>query len=417
METRGPKADATMRNTRLFEVSQAVPPRLTILLRLKGRPLFTLRFLFHANRARMPFRFLIADGEARPPLSDILENARDYFPNIDITYVRYPDDTSLSRFYTKMHDALCRITTPYAMLADNDDFLAAAGLECAMNFLDAHPDYVCCGTGIAGFSVHAPLRAPLGLLAGPISKVAYRYAPNDLAGDYNSSSAAERVLAGLRNTWSYYAVFRTGDLALIWNEVSELGPASLQLVDRFCAMRAMTLGKARSDPAVIGYWRQYWTSSGSHWEASGNTAPREWVHHLLRNDFNGDFSKIIERISGVAAAIDSGSEPEIQARVREGCAVWLRRVLINCYGGMAGLRDRVRARAPWLVAWLKRRRRRTSVIFERVAARRELRRNGATPEYLARYADELATIEEVLTGQAFRGFLDGCSPALKQLAA
>jgi hypothetical protein len=167
---------------------------------------------------------------------------------------------------------------------------------------------------------------------------------------------------------------------------------------------------------VIGYWRQYWTSSGTHWNASRN-APREWVHHLLRNDFNGDFTKILERISGVVAAIDGGGEPEIQARVREGCAVWLRRVLTNCYGGMARLRDKIRVRAPWLVAWLKQRRRRISVVFERAAARNELRRNGATSEYLARYAGELATIEEVLTGDAFREFLGECSPALMQLAA
>ena len=392
-------------------------PRLTVLLRLKGRPLFTLRFLFHANRARMPFRFLIADGEVRSPLSEILDNAGAYFPNIDIAYVRYPDDISLSRFYAKMHDALRRVSTPYVMLADNDDFLGPAGLERAMDFLDSHPDYVCCGTGIAGFSVHVSRRAPLGLLIGPISKIAYRYAPHDRSADYNSSSAVERILAGLRNTWSYYAVFRARDLELIWGEVSELAPASLQLVERFCAMRAMTLGKARSDAAVIGYWRQYWTSSGTHWSASGDAPPREWVHHLLRNDFNGDFTKIVERISGVAAAMDRGSDSEIAARVREGCAVWLRRVLINCYGGMAGLRDKVRARAPWLVAWLKQRRRPISVVFERAAARTELRRNSASPEYLARYAGELAVIEEVLTGDAFREFVSECCPTLTQLAA
>src|SRR5690242_21822815 len=96
---------------------QTVTPRLTVVLRLNGRPLFTLRFLWHANRARMPFRFLIADGQVRRPLSDILDNAREYFPNIDVAYVRYPDDTSLSQFYAKMHDALRRVSTPYVMLA------------------------------------------------------------------------------------------------------------------------------------------------------------------------------------------------------------------------------------------------------------------------------------------------------------
>jgi hypothetical protein len=84
---------------------------------------------------------------------------------------------------------------------------------------------------------------------------------------------------------------------------------------------------------------------------------------------------------------------------------------------MAGLRDKVRARAPWLVTWLKQRRRRTSVVFERAATRNELRRNGAKPEYLARYAGELAVIEEVLTGDEFREFLGECPPALMQLAA
>lgn len=84
-------------------------PRLTIVLPLKGRPLFTLRFLWHANRARMPFRFLIADGEVRPPLSDILENADKHFPELDIEYVRYPDDIGFSRYFAKMHDAVRRM--------------------------------------------------------------------------------------------------------------------------------------------------------------------------------------------------------------------------------------------------------------------------------------------------------------------
>jgi hypothetical protein len=38
-------------------------PRLTIVMPLKGRHLFTFRFLWHANRMRLPYRFLIADGQ------------------------------------------------------------------------------------------------------------------------------------------------------------------------------------------------------------------------------------------------------------------------------------------------------------------------------------------------------------------
>ena len=87
----------------------------------------------------MPFRFLIADGRVRPPLMEMLENSRELFPHLDIEYVRYPDDASWSRYFAKMHDALRRVRTPYVMLVDNDDFLACAGIESCMEFLDFAP--------------------------------------------------------------------------------------------------------------------------------------------------------------------------------------------------------------------------------------------------------------------------------------
>ena len=124
--------------------------------RLKGRLEFTLRFLFMRIASVCRFGSLIADGEVRPPLCDILENAREHFQENDIEYVQYPDDNGFGRYFAKMHDALRRVNTPYVMLADNDDFLAATGIERTMDFLDLHPDYVCCGGGIAGFSSARP---------------------------------------------------------------------------------------------------------------------------------------------------------------------------------------------------------------------------------------------------------------------
>ena len=62
---------------------------------LRGRPLFTLRFLWHANRARLPYRFIIADGQVRPRLAAILDKIfaaqplahwRDAFERARVTY-------------------------------------------------------------------------------------------------------------------------------------------------------------------------------------------------------------------------------------------------------------------------------------------------------------------------------------------
>lgn len=114
-----------------------VSPRLTIVLPLKGRHLFTLRFLWYANKARLPHRILIADGQVHEAVARHLENSRETFPNLDVEYVRYPNDTGYRQFFAKMSDVVRRVRTPYAMLADNDDFLGSYGIERALDFLDA----------------------------------------------------------------------------------------------------------------------------------------------------------------------------------------------------------------------------------------------------------------------------------------
>ena len=115
------------------------PPRLTIVLPLKGRHLFTLRFLWHANEARLPYRFLVADGQAHAELARLLENSRKVFPALDVEYIRYPEDIDFQHYYAKMADALQRVRTPYVKVADNDDFLAHAGLEFLPGFSRCTP--------------------------------------------------------------------------------------------------------------------------------------------------------------------------------------------------------------------------------------------------------------------------------------
>ena len=167
-------------------------PRLTIVLPLKGRHLFTLRFLWHANRAKLPYRFLIADGQVHQVLAELLEKSVEYFPNLDIQYVRYPDDQDFSRYFAKMADALSRVTTPYAMQVDNDDFLAFGGIERAIEFLDSNPDYVCCGGRVAGFSVYSGFSNPNGGLRGSLNRLYMYYRPGDVSSPY----VAERIRQG-----------------------------------------------------------------------------------------------------------------------------------------------------------------------------------------------------------------------------
>ena len=141
---------------------------LTILLPLKGRHLHTLRFLFHADRAGLPYHFLIADGEVHPAIARVLENPLSAFPNLDIEYIRYPNDARYSDFYRKMADASARVRTPYVLQADNDDFLVASGIERCLKFLDARPDYVGCGGGVGGFELNAAREKKLEFVVGTL---------------------------------------------------------------------------------------------------------------------------------------------------------------------------------------------------------------------------------------------------------
>ncbi len=326
------------------------------------------------------------------------------FPELDIEYIRYPDDADFQHYYAKMADALQRVRTPYVKVADNDDFLAPAGLEYCIDFLDAHPDYVCCSGGIGGFSVHAPPRNSLEMVVGPLNRLTYCYAPRDRSIDLNSSSTIDRVLAGSRNTWNFYAVFRASALALMWKEVREMAPTSLTLKERFLAMRALTMGKGRSEPGIFSYWRQYWTSLQLHWMSSDSAMRKDFVYYLLRSRFTGDFTNVLDRVSRLVAECDGGDPAEIAERLRGPLEEWVRDIIRLDFGAYATLRRYLRAHAPGLVTWLKTRHR-PAVLFERRGLLSKLRRDGATPEYVEKFKRELAQIEEVLTGQEFKEFL------------
>ncbi len=359
--------------------------------------MFTLRFLWHANRARWPYRIVVADGQVRPELAALLENSRDLFPELDLTYLRYHDDKSFVDFFAKVADALAHVTTPYAVIADNDDFPLLAGVEHSLDYLDSSPDYVCCGGGIAGFSVYAQKdEQPSGLL-GPLNRLAFRYAPYDRSIDLGSDSMTERLVQGLRISWSYYAVFRTEALWTVWREVAELNLSDLQLHEKFCAMRTLTLGKARSDGSTIAYLRQYWTSSQFAFVS-------DWVHHLVRNRFSTDFAAIIAKISTIAATSERLDREVVAEKLRERVEPWLRDFLRLNYGPMGALRDYLRRRIPGLLAWRKERRR-YSVPFERRSLIARLRQAGASESYLMTFRAELAQIEDVVGGREFRRFV------------
>lgn len=372
-----------------------MPPRLTVVLPLKGRHLFTLRFLWHANRMRAPYRILIADGEVHPIIARVLENSREVFPELDIEYVRYPDDVNFSRFFAKMADALTRVRTPYAMLADNDDFLGFAGIERSLDFLESHADHVASAGRIAGFSVYSGLNNPNGGLVGRLNRLCMYFDAEDI----DSSSVAERLRQGALRLWVYYAVCRTEALAAICRETSEIDFTDLLLHESFHIMRALSLGKIHADHTTVSYFRQYGTSSIA-------ASSRDWVPSLLRGRFSENVKALTKCLAAATAAADSCKDvPEIDEFIIATLEGRFRQFVQANYGSTQEIKKLARKQAPKAVAWLQNRPR-FLIGRERTAFGLQLKRAGASQQDLESFRAELAIIEDALSGEAFYDFVE-----------
>ena len=117
--------------------------RLTVILPVKTRPLYTLRWLDYAEKTNFPFRILIADGSGGKALQKAMK-ARLRSTSLDITYYRYPYDSTLLRFYKKMVSAVSRCKTPFVAMTDNDALLVPEGICKSLSFLLKNRDYSTC---------------------------------------------------------------------------------------------------------------------------------------------------------------------------------------------------------------------------------------------------------------------------------
>lgn len=296
------------------------------MLPLRGRERFTNRFIrrWYEDISDIG-NLIIADGSETP--QNINTPLADYF------YAG--PDTSLNRWWHKMVLAFEKVETPYAMVADNDDLVDGSGIRRCIDFLDTNPDYIACSGRIRGFWMWPDQ------VLGPHAAYTQRYALYDVPADYGQPTANERVLAGFQNSWSYYAVYRSECLKTIWREVYDLNLSDLQLHEKFCAMRALTLGKIKCDDRFVSYLRQYGTSA----VASHNT---DFARNLMESNFSKDRDAIFTRLHHCAVDI---------VVLRDKWATWYDGHLYRNYGGWAQVRRELKCRMPRLASLVQNRHR------------------------------------------------------------
>jgi len=375
---------------------------LTIILTLRGRHLHTLRWMWHANRIGFPYHVIIADGEVHPTIDRLLSDPAT-FPNLSFEYHRHCD-LSFSDFYKKCTETIRKVKTKYVMLSDNDDFPIIAGIQKSIEYLNNELEYVCAGGKIPHFSIIPSLELP-GKIIGPMigTKFTYRQVSHDISFPSVSACVMDEI-----NQYQviYYNIYRTQALRVIFEEIEVHDFSDLTVHEFYIALRAVTLGKVRSDPSVVCYLRQTGTSNYSSYGT-------DWVHDLLRSKLPQDFRAMATAIANEVERIDGNNSSEFRESILDAYAVYLRHML-----GHTMMRYRFPRlfRIKQKLLWLKKLRI-TPLWYRQRQGRKnfwmELSKDCTDPALLAAYQEEFRNIETSLQGDEFLFFIKTNAPDLQ----
>lgn len=270
---------------------------LTVLLPLKDRARYTLRWLSYAESIRLPFKVLIADGGVDAAVSNALSDRRS-FPNVDFEYIRYRPDDSHADYYAKLADAAGRIKTPYVAMIDNDDFLVVDALRESVQFLREHSGHVACGGQSALFWVGSDRPDGNSLYGKRVEWKAHR---GDQSNDGDTARARLRNLYLGDSETCFYLVKRTHLLQAQFQELRDLGIQDLFLMEILLYFRTAIAGCIeRLDCLQIARQQNSPGSSASSYEASsGDTFGR-----MLLPGWSAEFAKFVSASSNALAERD-----------------------------------------------------------------------------------------------------------------
>ena len=285
--------------------------RLTILLTLRGRHAYTLRWLAYASYIRFPFPVYIADGSLDAGAEAALaEPSR--FPHVRYEYRRYPPDRTYADFYAKVADALARVRTPYVAMGDNDDFFLVPGLEQALTFLTGRPDFATCGGQMAAFWVTPRTGTPD---ESPVyGDTAWKCSCDARALDADVARERLRSLARWPGYPLYHHIRRTRPFAGLFARLHELDFSDIFLHEQFLAFLTAIDGKTRQLGTLYmaKQLNSPESSAGVHQAAHG-----DWLGRMLAPSWARDFAAFLDATATALAERDGLPLGEAQRSIVE----------------------------------------------------------------------------------------------------
>lgn len=298
---------------------------LTIVLAIKDRAPFTLRWMSYANQVKLPFKVLIADGGKDETVTEVLSK-RANFPEVDYEYLRYPYDETYHHYYAKLVDATRRVQTPFVIHADDDDFLIADGLRRSVDFLRDHADYSSCRGNIGGVNIQSSTKYGefCNVYGGEIKFVRQVYADKSAL----EATAVERMhnyFACYRATW--YDVFRTSQSIENFQTLLDLNTKDLILCQHIPMLMGVVAGKVHVD-SYLYLVRQVdspYNSTEAETQKKGDDFDR-----MLLETWSEDFNGFVNAIAAAVSKKDGISLEEARREVKRGYRTLVTPGIIRC---------------------------------------------------------------------------------------
>ena len=250
--------------------------KLTIVLTIKGRPEFTQRWMHYMDASHCGYKILIADGGNDKFIQDHLEDKQNY-PRLDYDYIRYPYDRSMEIFYKKLCDVTDRVSTPYVLYADNDDFIILDKIDEYLDFLDRNINYVCCGGASAALSIYSDNNEILGACYGGNVNIRFDKLHSF---SVDSSSGVERVCDFFKHAESdrlwfiWYDIQRTSQVKVTNEYIKRYAFKDIVALEIYKITSLLMLGKSKKFDSLFYLRQQGASETSSEIDAEANVIER-----------------------------------------------------------------------------------------------------------------------------------------------
>ena len=285
----------------------------TLILLVKGRDEFSMRWLKYMDEIDFKYPIVISDGANDGFISQMIKN-HTFKNNIKINFKQFDTNNGFKSYYEMKRDTLKEIKSKYSMICDNDDFIIESGITNIINFLEKNNEYISASGKILSYEIDDMQFKTYGNLN---FLPAYEYSRLlDPVSDWNKQ--INLVFESFQP--NFYNIFKTEVLKKIFKEIVDLNFSDLVVNEFFIQLRSNTLGKSKI-LSTHHYLRQRGTS-----QISNNF---DFSNDLIKKDLPRDFRKLNDYICTIISEQNGLNKQQIKDVLEKSFASYIKKCLIG----------------------------------------------------------------------------------------